>query len=689
MAHQVKDAVIRLRALDGTWETAGTDRARGVFAENLELDWDGWGPKTASFDLKRSPRTPWPDIAAFTDVEIEIAAVQVWKGRVRETPARDGADRSMNVQCDGLQAHLDDDVLVPAYVHTRLSDYRDVRSNLTATLTRFKTNGTVQADRGAIVLGFPNGAAVATNDCVGVLIDLGPSALGKRIVLDYSNQGVAAGFYSVFATGVDTPADLFTGGDNITGSFDPATAALTKAGSSTNGRRYIGVVMYRTGAAATEAADRLIRITGMQTFTATAYESGNLSILKASQVIPDALTRGTVLLDPDRTLIATTSFSIPDLFTTEQRTPREVIDAANAYHDYVTKVDERGRPVFQPKASAPLVEVGAHTALEIEDSSANSGNDIYNRVLVTGQSAAGDPVVVQRTAGQQTGATLIPVSTPVPDNPSFATNTASWTVTNGLITRDTVTFHSSPASGKFTAGSGGGANLLTTLTGTFEAGVTYALQFAYKADVASRNLLVYFGSTADVAAWTITPTVVAVTSSFGVHTVTWTPAVDTSGGSLRVAMGGIVAAVDYIDSLALFRAGGTLVDRRGFLRTKVLQVSSMLDTSGAIGAQLGDTFLSNHKTAQFKGTARIVGPTAREILTGRSIQPEQLGMRTGELLRFSDRIDPDTGAVGRDGRIAAVKYRLAEDDAMVTIDNTSQNFESLLARLAVIQGSGQ
>lgn len=49
---------------------------------------------------------------------------------------------------------------------------------------------------------------------------------------------------------------------------------------------------------------------------------------------------------------------------------------------------------------------------------------------------------------------------------------------------------------------------------------------------------------------------------------------------------------------------------------------------------------------------------------------------------------PDTGDHGRDGRIASVKYDPAADQATVTIDNTRAIYEALVARLAVVTGSG-
>lgn len=675
MAQQVKDATIRLRALDGTWETAGTDRSRGIYAENVELNWDTAGSKTASFDLRRSPRTPWPDIAAFTDVEIEVAAVQVWKGRVQSTPTRDNADRAMSVQCEGLQAHLDDDVLVPAYVHTKLSDWKDMRSPLTADLTSLTTAPQVGTS-GVITLAWP--ANVATNGRCGVVLDLGPGATATTMRFDWSITDNPSSTRIFYAGSGDTASGILESTAQSSGT-GPATVA-NSTHTAPVPRRYW--FLFFDANSHTPTDDEVVKITGVRVFASSTYDSGGASVLTATQIVTDTIARGTTLLDPDRSLIATTAFAIPDFFSSDYRSTREVIDAANAFHDYIAKIDERGRPVFQPKPSAPLIEVGEHTALEVEDSSANSGGDIYNRCLVTGQTATSDPITVERTAGQQPGAVLIPIATPAPTNPSFDVDASSWTSSSGTITRRTASFHSTPACGQWV--SGPFDTLSETFTGTFKAGVTYVLQFWVSQVTGFISFRASLGTSTDYGVANC-----AGGSGFAQYSVSWTPDADSTSATFRIETALFSSVTWYVDTLALFKAAPTLVDRRGFRRSKVLQVSSPLDTAGVVGAQLGDTYLSNHRTAQFKGTASITGPTTREILTGKSIPPEQLGMRTGELLRFNDRVDPDTGAVGRDGRISSVKYTLADDKATVTIDNTSQNFEALLARLAVIQGAGQ
>jgi hypothetical protein len=69
--------------------------------------------------------------------------------------------------------------------------------------------------------------------------------------------------------------------------------------------------------------------------------------------------------------------------------------------------------------------------------SANSGEEIYNRCIVEGTGRDGQPLQVERYAGQQPGAVAFSEVVPSPSfsNPSFDTNTTGWSG----VTRDTVT----------------------------------------------------------------------------------------------------------------------------------------------------------------------------------------------------------------------------------------------------------
>ena len=235
--------------------------------------------------------------------------------------------------------------------------------------------------------------------------------------------------------------------------------------------------------------------------------------------------------------------------------------------------------------------------------SANSGEGIYNRVIVEGTGADGAPISVERSSSQLAGVTASPVTSPAADNPSFATNTSSWTASSGSsITRDTGVFDTSPASGRWDR-SGGNLvawdTLTETFTGTFLAGVTYTLTFKGDRSGPVSSFEYTFGTATDFArnANPFDPI-----GAFRVFQVSWTPSVTVSSGvTLRLRPYVGHPAYLWIDSLALAVAQPTLVDRRGFRRTHTLPVKSSL--TEALAAQIGDTWLRGapHHAAERHG----------------------------------------------------------------------------------------
>jgi len=134
-------------------------------------------------------------------------------------------------------------------------------------------------------------------------------------------------------------------------------------------------------------------------------------------------------------------------------------------------------------------------------------------------------------------------------------------------------------------------------------------------------------------------------------------------------------------------ASTDIVGRRAFRRSKILPVSNPLPAVRVAANAIADAWLPGHKTTPFRGSVTVTGSRAvREVRTGIPVPPELMLIRTMELLRFTDRGDPTTGAWGRDGRIVAVTYTADTDQAQATVDNTRQDFEALMARLNLLSG---
>lgn len=390
------EASILLKSVDGAWSKVGSEEARGIVPEGISMSANEGGPDTASFTLRRRSATPWPDLLAFNQCEISIGGVPVWGGRISEAPISERrGDNSISVQARGWQYHLDDDLVRRFYVATDLTGYRDQRSFPTANLAVNHTGSRVEVGSGVIVLSQPAGFTVATGDYVCATFDAGDSLI-KRVVVSWERIAGASADDTIYSNGNDDE-DATTVGDQSSSTL--ASASGTIAHTFASLRRYHHVFLYRNGAGGTYGADQGVRITAIKLFGATAYESGNASILKADQVLSDVLASGAVpLLDTSTRDIAAGTFSIPDLNLTGYQTPRALIAAANAYEGNLVGVDINRRLFSRERATAPEVEVGHWSGSEFEDAATNSGEALYNQVIVQGTGPDGAPIEVLRTA---------------------------------------------------------------------------------------------------------------------------------------------------------------------------------------------------------------------------------------------------------------------------------------------------
>lgn len=198
-------------------------------------------------------------------------------------------------------------------------------------------------------------------------------------------------------------------------------------------------------------------------------------------------------------------------------------------------------------------------------------------------------------------------SAPAPTNPSFATNTTGWTATGSVITRDTGTFDSTPASGRWdktgasdvlTAGT---ETLSTTFSGSFVKGVPVVLTFAVKASVA--NFLGYlqfdFGHEASSDKATVRSYDNASTTSWVTITVPWTPSANhTSGVTLTVSFYGSFTNPAYFrfDSLALEVATGLAYGVNGAAFGR-LGITSALDAPTVLTLAAGATTYGTGRAA--------------------------------------------------------------------------------------------
>lgn len=729
----MKQTAISIQDLNGAWSQIGAASMRGITPSNIELTSDAWGPKTATFDLTRETFTPWPDIGAYAPVEIAVGGVVVWSGRVTDAPTNSGS-RSISVHCEGWQAHLDDDQYENVYVVTDLTQFKDIRQYVDCPLTAFPVDGQVEVG-GMVKLGWTqNGPGTSSGSgawyggtAVGVYLEVPRDQAIKKVVVQLRNSGGTPTGPTVYVRTADSPNNIWNGPyDNGSGDFNKNVNVISPSYSSFYSQTFsaaphcgLSLFVYNAGAtywpAPSDGQGDCVFFDSVQIFTDTAYESSNGSVLRGDTVVNDALDKTTVKLSSDRSLIYSTgtSFYVPEFAPSGPRTARQAIEAINAFYNFRTKVDEQRRFVYADPSAAPLgtfaqcafpfATMGRWGSSSFDDASSSSGEDLYNKVIVTGTGPDGLPVRVTRLAGQQAGVTQINEDTITLANPSAETDASYW-VTSGVTSAVART----TTAGQFESGSGGliwdngsggavplgaylNSNPLAT-AGVFEAGVTYTLTCRLKTTAAGsttfHKILLYLGntSTGDVGAGGHGSYL--SNSAFKTGTVSWTPKTDTDAADVTFYATTYAYSTTgkvYLDSIALSRAYPTLVDKRSFVRTHTLDCNFMLTEASA--QRLGDIFLAAHQVTPFKGSGQVTGHNGlRDWLSGLPVGPERLLLHTGELIGFDDRINPDYGTVGRSGRMISATYRPAEDAATFEVDNSRKDFDALLERIGVTVG---
>lgn len=676
------EVVVRLQALDGTWETCGVDRAAGIFPENVTLSADQWGPKTASFDLRRDPSLPWPDVLAFTPVKIEVDGQLVWSGRVSETPSREGAETVMSVTCEGWQHHLDDDLLEGVWVGADLTRWKSYGENINANPSSWPTSWTVSAGDGALRITWP--ADLKPSGGGLVYFDAGPNAKITRLTWKRSSSNWG-GNNALYVQAFDTLYNV-----DVSTSLGGQSAVTDSAGSQTfnPGRRYVAFRMDANSWAAAAATDCWVSFKDVLVFGNNSYDSSGTSILKASNVVADAAGKGAPLLSTDTGAISATSLNLPEYAPDEPRTPREHINAVNGFHGWTAKVDAFRRLNYYAKPSRAKYAVGEYSLRESMGSSGSAGAEIYNKVIVSGQDSGGNPVQVTRYSGDTLEA-FAPDGDLTWPNPSFTdTDISAWSALPPAGFSRTTTsgeYVSAPAGGIFAGPSGYGSEATMSAVGTVRPGRAYKISFKARASTSSTGLHVFFtaasGTPTDAGKLSFPSGTLSTTFTTLTLWVTPTASVPLTFTIGLVNLTGTGASV-MIDDLTIESSQRTLPDRRDFLRAFHLSVNTVLPADGVLAAAIGDAWLSNHVTTTFKGDVTVAGPlSVRDRLSGQPVPLYQLLADTDELMYFSDRIDPDTGSMGRTGRITNVTYTPADDKAVLTLDNTRTDFETLLTRL--------
>lgn len=146
--------------------------------------------------------------------------------------------------------------------------------------------------------------------------------------------------------------------------------------------------------------------------------------------------------------------------------------------------------------------------------------------------------------------------------------------------------------------------------------------------------------------------------------------------------------VQYVDqtgtpAVETVTADANILTRQGITKTMVVDSPAAITQPAA--QLLGETWLARRTTAPLQGSVTVM-PGELKAVDGTAVHPSVLLTAVGKLIRLNDRVDPASGAVGRNGTIVAVSYQADTQSATVTLDNNNVSLEAWLSRLALLQG---
>jgi Glycosyl hydrolase family 26 len=212
------------------------------------------GDKEGSGTLARNPRTPWPDLAVFSDVEVYGPGVEVVGNyRIDKTPKSDGERMAIDPAAVGWSAGLDDDkaVIGPGFIDGRLSEWVEPsierRLNLKTEGYELSASASSGAQEGGasapgLMFDFSGVTKTAGNKPGAELQYFGGGVDLARLLFDFLGDGTT--------TWAEFPAllnsDLWTAVDDPK-NLNGATAAQQEVTATASGRKRAALQAFYTG----------------------------------------------------------------------------------------------------------------------------------------------------------------------------------------------------------------------------------------------------------------------------------------------------------------------------------------------------------------------------------------------------------------------------------------------------------
>ena len=688
------EITIWVQPLGAGWTPLGSDLGVDVIPDSVSYESERiGGASSATFQLRRHTRASWSDLGPFTPVLIQLGGVNVWRGRIVRTPKVRGTESIYSVECEGMYAHLSDDLTNKGYVNSGAEGWVDRRSYSVskAVWTGAYNVGSGRAHPrrkgrftkpGVLGIDCPNGNTVPNSSGGGLIFDAGIGRVVEKVVLTYYGGGHASfdltGYSeSTIGTGAET---------SILDAAPIATGSTTTSWTPDIPRRWLTLALRNdSGAGVTVAANTAyVEFTKIIVFTSAAYESGNASILKQSDVIKSDLSELCPLISGDTSLIQDSTTSIPHFWPGSWGTARDRFESLQMYDamqfSITNEVQPRGR--FVPVPSTPTWVYDASTdGGSIEDAGANDGQEMYSRAVVSYSDNEGVDTSTAFTT--ETGSIAL-------TNGTFDVNVTNWTAGSGTtIAQDTSpTYNGSAGSLQLTAT--GSPRIVSAYTTAFSASIITGRTYTVTGYVRCTQLpdgprfftLEAYDSTGTTRYGTSDndPAGTGIWQKFSLTFVALSSSLRLvfSYGRHPSSSAFANSEVGHVDEVTIELAPNTLIDRRGFTRT--LELSAETSTSTAATA-LADTFLTTAQYPPFKGSLTLTGH-ARKYGTDEYIPVGQIP--AGDALLVMDETNSATGGFGRVGVIERVSYTHNGLQAQVDLDSRQDILDQLvLARKGI------
>lgn len=667
------EITIWVQPLGAGWTPLGADLGVEVIPESVTYERARQGgPSSAAFSLRRVAATAWGDLGPFTPVYIELAGVPVWRGRIVRTPKQRGSENIWNVECEGMYAHLSDDVTNVGYVHDGSAGWIDAKTWSTNSSTFIGPGEVSNNQFGRLVINVPVGSTATVNDRVGHLFDAGPGNTIETVYLDWDSSASGAN-YEIWVRGSDN-GGVTTG--EATNIDTLATASGTDTVTFVTPRRYVMIYLFRAAGAGTLAANAWLRINEVRLYASDAYNSSGASILKQSDVIMSDLSRMCPLISSDQSLITASSTSIPHYYPDGYQTVRERIESLTMFDGMQFTLTPEPTPRAK-LSNIPTTPTWVYDAATdggtFEDGGANDGQEMYSKAIVTYKNANGVPIAGSYTPESGT----ISLS-----NGTFDVDAANWTAGSGTtIARDTARSWAGAGSLKLTAT--GSPSTVSAYTEAFSTGLipgrTYTVTAyvrytqAPEQDIYAPLQIQPAGGGTPLAYGDVAQS--RTTSKWQVVTATFTATTSTARIVYEVARKSSAFAnseVGHIDEVTIELAPNTLIDRRGFTRSVELSSES---SSSTAAAALADTLLDTAQYPPFKGSVTLTG-YVRKYNTDEYIPVGQIP--DGDALLIVDEPNLTTGAVGRMGIVERVAYEHDTLTAQIDLDSREDILDQLV-----------